>query len=96
MSIFGGLVSFGNAGTGGGGGSSTTNVIITDADFSGDSYTNSLLIGKTADIDFFLYTNDGSGVLLKVDDGYTFDSGTGTITVLFGGPGNYRLSIFNV
>lgn len=66
-------------------------VAITSADFAGDTYTNTLLIGKTPVTDFNVWTNDGSGVLLKYTDGYTFVSGTGTITMA---SGNYRLEIY--
>lgn len=69
-----------------GGGASA--VIITSADFSGSDYTNALLSGLTADEDFFLFSNDGSGTLLKVNDGYTFSGTTITTTA-----GNYRLLI---
>lgn len=76
--------------------SSVTNKIITSADFTGSTITGqsipSLLNGLTADIDFSLYSNDGSGALLKVNDGYTFVSGTGVITTT---PGNYRLQIIS-
>lgn len=63
-------------------------VIITAADFTGNDYTNALLNGLTADEDFQLFSNDGSGTLLKVNDGYTFSGTTITTT-----PGNYRLQI---
>lgn len=68
-------------------------VIITEDDFVAGSYQNNDLKGLSADTDFFFYSNDGSGVLLKVNDGYTFNSSTGTITPLTGA-GNYRLQIF--
>jgi hypothetical protein len=62
------------------------NIDNEDAD-TGD-YQNILLSGLTPDIDFLLFSDEGSGTLLKVNDGYTF-SGT-TITAL---NGNYRLQI---
>lgn len=67
-------------------------LILTEDDFTADAYQNDDLIGLTADTEFFFYSNDGSGVLLKVNDGYTFNSTTGTITPLTGA-GNYRLQI---
>jgi hypothetical protein len=63
--------------------------IITDADFSGENYVNPALDSKVPDIGFFLFSDEGSGALLKVNDGYLF-SGT-TITA---SAGNYRLIIF--
>jgi len=66
-------------------------IAITSADFSGDVYINTLLINKTPVTDFNIWTNDGSGVLLKYNDGYTFTSGTGTVTMP---SGNYRLEIY--
>ena len=67
-------------------------LILTEDDFTAGAYQNDDLIGLTADTEFFFYSNDGSGVLLKVNDGYTFNSATGTITPLTGA-GNYRLQI---
>lgn len=58
-----------------------TTVLITIDDFTGSDYQNDLLIGKTADLQFTVFTNNGSGVLLKVDDGYTFNATTGTLTM---------------
>lgn len=66
-------------------------IAITAADFSGDVYVNTLLINKTPVTDFNIWTNDGSGVLLKYNDGYTFTTGTGTVTMP---SGNYRLEIY--
>lgn len=68
------------------------NILITADDFEGDSYENDLLIGKTPDIDFELFTNGGSGVMLKVDDGYTHDSAYGIIVAT---AQNYKLKIIN-
>lgn len=65
-------------------------VVLTSANFSGSNYQNNSLIGKTAQVDFNIYTNDGSGVLLKYIDGYAFNSGTGTVTM---DPGNYIIVI---
>lgn len=66
-------------------------VAITAADFAGNAYVNTALIGKTPVVDFNLWTNDGSGVLLKYEDGYAFNAGTGTITTE---AGNYRLEMY--
>lgn len=66
------------------------NISITSASFSGSNYTNTLLIDKTAMVDFNVFTNDGSGVLLKVDDGYTFTTGVGRLTME---PGNYIIQL---
>lgn len=68
-----------------------TSFAITSADFAGDTYTNAMLVGKTPVTGFNVFTNDGSGVLLKYNDGYTFNSGTGTITTP---AGNYRIEIY--
>lgn len=72
-------------------GSGIINLILTGASFTGSNYQNDNLIGLVPDTEFFLYSNDGSGVLLKIDDGYTFNDTTGTITTT---AGNYRLQIF--
>lgn len=64
---------------------------ITSADFTGRIYVNTLLVGLVPMEGFNIYTNDGSGVLLKVDDGYTFDATTGAITTE---PGNYFIQIY--
>lgn len=66
---------------------------LTESDFTGQDYQNDLLIGKTADIGFLLFSDSGSGTLMKVNDGYSFNATTGTITELFT-VGNYRLQIF--
>lgn len=75
----------GASGTGAG-----TVLKLTSADFTGDTYTNALLSGKTPDIQFTLQTDEGSGVLLKVNDGYTFSGSTITATA-----GDYRLTIYS-
>jgi hypothetical protein len=78
--------------------SSTSNVAfaqvlqITAADFTGDDYQNDLLIGKDADIGFLVFADGGSGTLQKVNDGYTFNDVTGTITIA-GGGGDFRIEI---
>lgn len=56
-------------------------VSITSADFSGSSYTNTQLIDKTAMVDFNIFINNGSGTLLKVNDGYTFNASIGRLTM---------------
>ena len=75
-------------GGGGGGGTTTTIVTITSSDFAGNDYTNALLSGLTPDVDFLLFSDEGSGTLLKVNDGYTFSGTTITATAA-----NYRLQI---
>lgn len=69
-----------------------TNVLLlTAADFEGDSYQNDDLVDKVPDIDFELITYGGSGVILNVGDGYTHDTNYGVITA----PAqNYKLKIF--
>lgn len=67
---------------------------ITVADFTGDSYVNAAkLANKTPDIDFTLYSDEGTGGLLKVNDGYSYDA-AGIITPIPAGKGNYRLVIY--
>ena len=56
-------------------------VVITAADFAGSNYVNTQLIGKTPQVDFNVYSNSGSGVLLKYLDGYAFAIMTGTLTM---------------
>jgi hypothetical protein len=48
---------------------------------SGGIYANDDLIGLTAEFDFDIYSAEGSGVLLNLNDGYLFNSGTGTLTL---------------
>ena len=60
---------------------STTRIVITSADFSGENYDNAMLVGLTADVDFTVQTNSGSGVILKVDDGYSFDDALGRLSM---------------
>ena len=68
-----------------------TSLAITAIDFEGNTYTNTELIDKTPVTDFNIWTNDGSGVLLKYTDGYTFNSATGTITME---ATNYRIEFY--
>ncbi len=56
------------------------NVSIEAVDFAGSTYQNNDLIDLTPMVDFNVFTNLGSGVLLQNGDGYTFVAGTGTIT----------------
>ncbi len=74
------------------GSGSDTGIHITSADFSGSDYQNNLLIGKTASVNFDIWSDDGAGSLLKLTDGYTFNSGIGTITTT---AGNYFILIYN-
>lgn len=64
---------------------------ITTSDFAGSTYVDVRLIGLTPVDDFNIWTNEGSGVLLKYTDGYTFAAGTGTVTME---PGDYRIEIY--
>lgn len=57
---------------------------ITSADFEGNIYINQELIGKTPYVDFNLWNNDGTGILLKNVDDYTHNSQTGAITISSG------------
>ena len=68
----------------------TSIIILTITDFTGNNYQNNSLAGLLADVDFELFSNDGSGVMLKVDDGYLFDINYGVINTT---PGNYKLKI---
>lgn len=65
-------------------------VTITSSDFAGSNYTNANLVGLTS-AQFQLFSDDGSGVLLKEGDAFTFSSMLGRITT---DAGNYRLNIF--
>lgn len=67
-------------------------ILVTD--FTDSVYINAAkLANKVPDKDFILFSDEGSGTLLKVNDGYTYDS-SGTITPIPAGPGNYRLVIY--
>ncbi len=68
-----------------------TILTITSANFSGSNYTNSKLVNKTANVDFMVYSNSGSGVLLKPSDGYDFSTSLGRITA---DPDNYIILIY--
>jgi len=73
--------------------------VIKPADFTGPYYQNTLLVGLTPDVDFRLFTNDGSGTLLNWDEeeygdgAYIFDSATGKIYEL-DTSGTYSLEIY--
>lgn len=70
---------------------------LTSASFSGGQYTNATdLATLTADTDFWLFSDEGAGTLLKAGAlaagaGYEFNSTLGRITCP---PGNYRLLVF--
>lgn len=66
-------------------------VKITPANFLGENYQNSNLVGLTADIDFQLFSDEGNGSLLKITDAYRFNSTTGTLTMM---QGFYRVNIY--
>lgn len=54
------------------------------ASFTGNDYTPTGafdLRGKTADVQFLIFPDKGSGGLLRETNDYTFNSGTGTITI---------------
>ena len=74
--------------------SSIAVVNISSADFSGNNYQNNLLIGKVpgTDFDVFTFPSVGLGALLHVNDGYSFNAGTGTLTMP---PGDYKIIIYN-
>ena len=65
-------------------------IILSELDFTGIIIKNAL-IGLTPDIDFELFSNNGSGTMLKVDNGYEFDVNYGVITT---SPENYKLKIY--
>lgn len=72
-------------------GNAITVFVITSADFTAGTYQDNRLIGKTPVTDFSVFTNEGSGVLQKLNDGYTFDTVTGTLTMP---AGNYQIEIY--
>jgi hypothetical protein len=69
----------------------------TAAQFSGSYIESSHLVGLTPDVDFFVYTNSGSGTLLNNGTGeggsYTFNSGNGRVTMT-DGPQPIRIVYF--
>lgn len=70
-------------------------VSITSANFSGNNYDNTNLVGLSI-TDFMVFSNDGSGVLLNnnalaAGGSFTFSSGQGRLVM---SPGNYTLVIF--
>ena len=66
-------------------------IILSELDFTGDNYQKNTLIGLTPDIDFELFSNTGSGTMLQVNNGYTFDINYGVIIT---SPENYKLKIY--
>lgn len=58
-----------------------TAIAIEPGDLTTGYYENSALIGMTPDVDFLLYTDNGSGTLLRSGDGYTFNDVNGRITI---------------
>lgn len=66
-------------------------VLIVANDFSGSNYQNGNLVGLTPDVDFQIFQDFGSGILLKVNESYLFNATTGTITAE---KGSYRLNIY--
>ncbi len=86
-------IQVGGGGGGGGGGGTTVAFAITPDQCPGGIYTDARLVGKTPVTGFAVFTNEGLGELFKHPDGYSFVSGTGTITFV-GGAGNYYIQIF--
>lgn len=73
-----------------------TCIPVTPAMFTGPYYQNSKLVNLTPDVDFRVFTNDGSGTLLTYDNtddarGYLFDPATGRLTMNIQ---NYSLEIY--
>lgn len=68
-----------------------TSFAITSGDFSGSTYQDARLVDLTPVTDFNVWSNEGSGVLLKNTDGYAFATATGTLTME---PGDYRIEIY--
>jgi hypothetical protein len=66
-------------------------IAVASGDFAGNNYTNSALALLTAGIDFNVFTNGGSGTLLRPASDYTFNSATGVITTT---PDNYQILLF--
>ncbi len=54
---------------------------ISASDFTVGVYTNAVLRGLTAEVDFDVYSAGGSGTLLNLNDGYTFNRFTGALTM---------------
>ena len=73
--------------SGGGGGTSVTIATITSANFVGNDYTNALFGTAVA---YDVFSNDGSGTLLKLNDGYTVAGAIMTTT-----PGNYKIYFYS-
>lgn len=69
-----------------------TCVPVVAADFTGPYYDNSKLVNLTPDVDFRIFTNSGSGTLLRYLDGYTFTAATGRVIGLT--PDYYSIEIY--
>ncbi len=65
-------------------------LIVPSGDFAGNDYTNAALSGKTPDSGFLVYSDNGSGLLLKVTVDYTFSGSTITLDA---GADNIRIII---
>lgn len=71
---------------------STEKKKITSADFTGSDYTDADLVGLDETTDFIVFTNEGSGTLVDLTDGFnSFDPATGTLTMP---AGKYIILIF--
>lgn len=73
-------------------GSDGNGLHITSADFSGSIYQNDNLIGLIASQNFDVWTDNKSGTLLLLGDGYTFDTATGEMTAP---PDSYFILIYS-
>ena len=73
----------------------TTPIRISAGDFVGDDVVVAALIGKTAEVDFDVWSAGGGGVLMDLGVGYTFVSGTGTLNMGVGGAGDYLIQLYN-
>ncbi len=80
----------GNFRGGGGGGCCVLAVKVASDQLT---YTNAALVGKIPDINFWVFADNGSGTLLALNNGYSFNSGTGTVTNTGGGA--WRVLMFN-
>lgn len=74
-----------------------TCIHIDATNFAGQTYQNGLLVGLTPDVDFRVFTNEGSGVLLYYDTtgygdgGYDFAPEIGILTM---NPQGYSIEIY--
>lgn len=74
-------------------------VVLTKDSFAGHNYQNSRLINLVPDVDFRVFSNAGSGSLLRWNDdgyddlgGYAFTPATGTLNM---DPGDYSVEIYS-